>query len=108
MSTILQEATDLIYGDREETYGEPHVNLERIAGLWNAYLDDANVLLGAEDVALMMILLKVARLKHTPDHRDSLADVAGYAALIERINERWVCVEKVPYDESTCQGEETE
>ena len=32
-------------------------------------------------VALCMALLKAARLTHTPDHADSWADLAGYAAL---------------------------
>jgi hypothetical protein len=35
----------------------------------------------------MMVLLKIARLKNQPDHRDSLVDSVGYLALIERIKE---------------------
>lgn len=42
--------------------------------------------ISSEDVAHMMILLKVARLANDPYHRDSLVDVCGYAALSERIN----------------------
>ena len=32
------------------------------------------------DVAAMMALLKVARIRHSPDKRDSWCDLAGYAA----------------------------
>ena len=89
--SILQEAHEIIYADREKTYGSPAKNLQVIADLWEAYLrgkgmwnDDSNGLF-AEDVALMMVLMKVARLCNTPDHRDSLVDICGYTALIERV-----------------------
>jgi hypothetical protein len=32
----------------------------------------------------MMVLMKVARLAETPDHADSLRDIAGYAACAAR------------------------
>ncbi len=32
------------------------------------------------DVAMLMILLKIARLAETPNHRDSIVDIIGYAA----------------------------
>ena len=80
---ILKEAEHIIYGDREKTYGSPGKNLRKIADLWSAYLERD---IRAEDVANLMILLKVARLINTPDHRDSLTDICGYAALIERVH----------------------
>lgn len=82
--SILDKAKEIIYGDREQTYGDPGKNLRLIGDLWKTYLGlDSNIT--AEDVSNMMILLKVARLKNTPGHEDSLTDVAGYAALIERV-----------------------
>lgn len=82
-SNVLRDAETIIHGDREKTYGSPGKNLRKIADLWTAYLARD---IGAEDVANMMILLKVARLINTPDHRDSLIDICGYAALIERVH----------------------
>lgn len=85
--TILEEADQIIYGDREQTYGKPSKNLECIAQLWTAYLTNrknSDEELGAVDVAAMMTLLKIARLANSPDHRDSLVDAVGYLALIER------------------------
>ena len=84
--SILKEANKIIYGDREKTYGHPAKNLMKIAELWNAYLDNT-VNISPKDVACMMILLKTARLGNNPDHRDSVVDIAGYAALIERCDE---------------------
>jgi hypothetical protein len=81
-SSILDEAKEIIYGDREKTYGSPAKNLNMIAELWGAY---HGVLFTAEDVCNMMILLKVARLANDPRHRDSQIDLCGYAALMERI-----------------------
>ena len=36
-------------------------------------------------VVLCMIDLKIARLAHDPQHRDSAADVIGYAALLPEV-----------------------
>jgi len=85
IENILTEAERIVYGDRERTYGTPAKNLNQIARLWSAYLDTE---ITAHEVCDMMILLKIARLQNNPEHRDSLVDVAGYAALKERIQER--------------------
>ena len=89
---ILEEAQGIIYGDREKTYGHPAKNLSCIADMWNAYLmsrfnEELSSLLTAKDVAAMMVLLKTARLANDPTHRDSLVDICGYAALVERCDE---------------------
>jgi len=83
---ILEEAESIIYGDREQTYGKPGVNLERIAGQWALYLQQkfgVEVSLTAEDVCWMMVDLKKCR-QMNADKRDNLVDAAGYLALIER------------------------
>lgn len=71
-------------GEREKNYGTPGSDFKRTAGMWSAYL-------GAEittrDVALMMTMLKISRLKATPDHRDSLVDLVGYAICHSRLDE---------------------
>ena len=87
--TVLKEAHTIIYGDREKTYGHPSKNLKTIAKMWNAFLEarTGSSELNAKDVASMMILLKTARLANNPDHRDSVVDICGYAALIERCDE---------------------
>ena len=88
--SILTEAHNIIYGDREKTYGHPAKNLKTIAAMWSAYMnnmDDGNFAVTAKDVAAMMMLVKVARFANDPSHRDNLVDVCGYAALIERCDE---------------------
>lgn len=73
----LEEAKRIVNGARQENYGNPESNFKEIAWLWNEYLD---IGLEAEDVAIMMILMKIARLKNKKNHVDSWVDICGYAA----------------------------
>lgn len=75
---ILDAAKKCVTGQREQDYGSPERNFERIAGLWNAYLGAKTV--DAVDVAMMLALLKVARSKTGKGTADSFVDLAGYAA----------------------------
>jgi hypothetical protein len=81
---VLQEAQRIIYGDREKTYGHPSKNLQVTANFWGEYLGTK---ITAKDVCVMMMLLKIARLRNDINHRDSVVDTCGYAALIERCDE---------------------
>ena len=89
VKSILDTAKEVIYGDREATYGDPGKNLRVIADYWNTYLTakgfDFLEGLDYDDVCNMMVLLKIARLGNTPGHLDSLVDICGYTALQERV-----------------------
>ena len=87
--TILEEAAQLTSGPRQRDYDSPLPNHRRIATMWNAYLSIRRRPDGAispEDVATMMLLLKIAREVYTPK-RDNLVDVAGYARCLEQMRE---------------------
>lgn len=77
---LLDKAKEIITGAREEHYGSPEDNFQNIADFWNAYLDGRDPTISSADVAVMMILMKCARLKSDIDHDDSWLDIAGYAA----------------------------
>jgi len=79
--TLLQEAREIIYGDREQTHGEPQKNLRAIADIWTALIGTR---ISPEQVCLMMIGLKLARAANQPRHREHWLDTIGYAALAER------------------------
>lgn len=72
--TIAVEAIRLVDEDRQDQYGPPDENLERIAKLWSNYL---NVPVSAMDVALMMVLLKISRTK-AGYARDNAVDGVAY------------------------------
>ncbi len=76
-SEVLKTADDLINGDRQNDYGEAADSFKAIGQLWSAYL---GVDVAPHDVAHMMCLLKLARLRNGP-HTDSSIDICGYAAL---------------------------
>ena len=75
---VLDEAKRVITQDRDEEYGDVSENFKDIADMWSTYLDHTLV---ESDVAAMMVLVKIARLKSNHTHRDSWVDVAGYSAL---------------------------
>ena len=77
---VLEQAKTIVNGERDEEYGVPENNFGRIARLWSTYLDEPDRI-GPEDVAIMMMLLKVARLRSSfYESMDSWVDIAGYAA----------------------------
>lgn len=75
---ILAAAQQCVCGDREQDYGTPERNFGTIASLWNAYLGVR--LCDAKDVAAMLALLKIARIRSGSAKTDSWIDLAGYAA----------------------------
>ena len=85
-ANILQAAELCVCGHREQDYGSPENNFRLIAQLWEPYLqarcvsDGAEVRINAEDVAMLMALLKVARICTGKGTEDSFVDLAGYAA----------------------------
>ena len=79
-SGILEEASSLISGERHEEYGDAKGNFEKIAGYWNAHLGLVNFI-SAQDVAAMMVLLKVSRLQGEEPQIDTYIDICGYAAI---------------------------
>ena len=90
--SVLIEADQLINGDRAEAYGDAKENLDRIGTLWGQYLYLKHGLLradgeglSAEDVAWMMVLLKMARQMHKPSH-ENVVDAAGYIGLVEKVS----------------------
>ena len=62
--------------------GEPEDNFAIIAELWSAY---TGYKFSPVDVAMMMALLKVARIKTGVGTVDSFVDLAGYAACVGEI-----------------------
>ena len=102
---ILEEVEKILGGDRRSDYGEANASFKRIADYWNAYLchkrdkiDNAaheedlpyeflrGAYLTGRDVAMLMILFKIAREENKHKH-DNLADIIGYATLADNMEE---------------------
>lgn len=85
LGRVLEDAVKLINGERQDAYGKPEDNFSTIASLWNLYIENRKVkysyLLTPHDVAVMMALLKIARIATGTQKRDSYVDAAGYIGL---------------------------
>ena len=80
-ASALDEARELITGDRNNSYGPPTQDFKRAADILNAmeYRGTGGRRLEPHDVALMVMAVKMSRLVWTPGKRDSWVDIAGYA-----------------------------
>ena len=74
---------------RAKTHGDPLANHANIAELWNAYLrirrTGAATRLTPEDVAVMLALLKLARMHTGEFNPDDDLDFAGYVGVAAEI-----------------------
>lgn len=78
---FLYKARDIICNNREGQYGSPEDSFGIIAELWTAYLGSETIFVTPQDVACMMALLKVARIRNSVwHHEDSWVDAIGYMA----------------------------
>lgn len=81
---VLELARGCVCSDRDEQYGLPENNFALIAAFWGLYLEEklqlTEIAIKAEDVAMMMALLKIARCTTGQVKLDNYVDLAGYAA----------------------------
>jgi hypothetical protein len=81
---MLDTAKGMVNGPRDEHYGHPRDNFQRIADLWSVVFKREVTI---EEVAMCMVLLKVARLINRQDHVDSWLDIAGYVGAYDLTRE---------------------
>ena len=87
-AAVLEKARACVCGEREEDYGSPEDSFGCIAELWEAYIraacvsPNAIITVTPTDVAMLMALLKIARVgtSFVGGTADSFVDLAGYAA----------------------------
>lgn len=75
---ILQEAANLIEGDRNDQHGAREKCHAEIAKLWTWW---TGFQIDPHDVAVMMAMLKIARIKTGSYNRDSYLDACGYLSI---------------------------
>ena len=80
---IIAEVSRCVNTERNSSYGEPEDNFRAIADFWNVYMsnrgEELNRPLTATDIAIMMSLLKIARIATGEAKMDNFIDLAGYA-----------------------------
>jgi hypothetical protein len=78
---IAAYAARLVSEDRNDQYGHPLDNLNRAAQIWSVILETD---VSAEQVALCMIGMKIARQVHKPK-ADTIVDIIGYALTLHMV-----------------------
>ena len=79
----LSKALEYVTHDRNIENGDPEDNFRRIAKLWQVWFEEKygiTFTITETDVAMLSMLIKVARLLVTEDKEDNWVDIAGYAA----------------------------
>ena len=77
--SILDTAKEYVTKDRAADHGDMEDNFQRIAAYWNTHLGLISYIKDT-DVAVMMTLLKVARIHSNTANADNWIDAAGYMA----------------------------
>ena len=76
-SEVLDTAKEYVTKDRAAQHGDMESNLTMIAKLWSVFLETP---IEPHQVGVMMALLKIARIKSTPENADHWQDGCGYMA----------------------------
>lgn len=93
---ILEEASDIVHGERQEDYGHPSMDFDRQSRLLNTLgfrrlhlihsgdtVDVSQRKLEPADIPEIQICVKLSRIYESPNKRDHWVDIAGYAATRE-------------------------
>lgn len=83
--TILQEAYELVHGERQDDYGHPIEDFSRTAKMWSAIF---GIDVEPWQIPMAMICVKLSRLSNDPTKRDSVTDIAGYAATLQMVMDK--------------------
>jgi hypothetical protein len=81
VKNVLERANDIVQ-QRGESYGHPHDDFTKTAMIWSAIL---GIEVRPDQVALCMMGVKMSRLAETPDHQDSVDDIAGYTWCLDEV-----------------------
>jgi len=74
---VLDTAKEYVAKERAADHGNMEDNFSTIGKYWSVHL---GVDVSATDLAVMMTLLKAARIKSNPSHPDNWVDACGYMA----------------------------
>ena len=86
MSDVLEDAARVIHGPRRQAYGPVEESFDALAQVLSVVLrKKLKEPLDEHDVGLMMLSHKLVR-ESNAHERDNLRDLAGYAALTERVS----------------------
>jgi hypothetical protein len=81
--SILEEAQDILEGDRESDYGDPVANFNRISRIASSILNET---ITPEQCVVVMMAVKLSREQYK-HKRDNLVDLVAYTEILNRVRE---------------------
>lgn len=82
-ASILEEAQEILEGDRESDYGDPVANFNRISGIASSILNET---ITPEQCVVVMMAVKLSREQYK-HKRDNLVDLVAYTEIYNRVRE---------------------
>ena len=84
VASILEEAQEILEGDRDSDYGDPVANFNRISRIASSILDYT---ISPEECVVVMMAVKLSREQYK-HKRDNLVDLVAYTEIYNRIKEQ--------------------
>lgn len=81
--SILEEAQEILEGERESDYGDPVANFNRISRIASSILDYT---ISPEECVVVMMAVKLSREQYK-HKRDNLVDLVAYTEILNRVRE---------------------
>lgn len=82
--SILEEAQEILEGERDSDYGDPVANFNRISGIASSILNED---ITPEQCVVVMMAVKLSREQYK-HKRDNLVDLVAYTEIYNRIKEQ--------------------
>lgn len=83
VASILEEAQEILGGERESDYGDPVANFTRIARIASSILNED---ISPEQCVVVMMAVKLSREQYK-HKRDNLVDLVAYTEILNRVRE---------------------
>ena len=83
-ASILEEAQEILEGERDSDYGDPVANFNRISRIASSILDYT---ISPEDCVVVMMAVKLSREQYK-HKRDNLVDLVAYTEILNRVREQ--------------------
>ena len=82
-ASILEEAQEILEGERDSDYGDPVANFNRISRIASSILDYT---ISPEECVVVMMAVKLSREQYK-HKRDNLVDLVAYTEILNRVRE---------------------
>lgn len=84
---LIAEADRIINSDRPSKYGSVQESFGKIAAVFNAIKPAGTGAITAQDVARLLVAMKLVRDGYSPENPDHVLDAIGYLGLLDQLRQ---------------------